>query len=108
MDDVVPALPAPAADDATPSALAGGLQQLLMGSDAETELVRALVSYRLRLTGRALRAATFLYAYGLGNELNVILALRRHLASSKELVAALDAVALKKFMGRLEVKLGGS
>lgn len=89
-------------------AAADGLAALMAGGDAETELVRAVVSHRLRLSGKALRAATFLSSYGLDKELGVILTLRRHLGSSKELVAALDAVALKKFMGRLEIKLGGS
>jgi hypothetical protein len=103
VDHVVDDLPGMGASPAGP---AGGLGALMMGSDAETELVRAIVSHRLRLSGRALRAAVFLNAYGLAEELALILTLRRHLGSAKELVASLDSVALKKFMSKLEIKLG--
>lgn len=89
-----------------PVTVESGLAALMMGADAETELVRGVLAHRLRLSGRALRAATFLQAYGLTAELNTILVLRRHLGSSRELVQAIDAVALKKFMSRIQVNLG--
>lgn len=84
----------------------GGLAGLLSGADAEAKLVEGLLAHQLILTSRSTKALAFLYAYGLGDMATVICDLRRYHQRPSGLVKALDAVALKGFMGRLEVMLG--
>lgn len=85
----------------------GGLSQLLAGSDAESMLVSGILDHHLQMDSAALRAAVFLQAYGCADLLELILGLRRYQSSMKPLVQATEAIALKRFMGQVNINLGG-
>lgn len=83
-----------------------GLASILSGSNAEAELVKGLLNHQLVLTSRATAAAAWLYSYGLGDLVQYVLELRKYHQRPSGLARALEAVALKSFMGRLQVQLG--
>ncbi len=88
------------------TASGGALSQLLSGSDAQSELVRGLLDHQLVLTSRSTKAMAFLYAFGLADLADRIKELRRYHQRPAGITKALDAIALKEFMGQLQVQLG--
>lgn len=104
--NVPPAVPLSQALPGGAPAGVTGLASILSGSNAEAELVKGLLAHQLVLTSRATTAAAWLYSYGLGDLVQYVLELRKYHQRPNGLARALEAVALKSFMGRLQVQLG--
>lgn len=107
LDDLAVMVPADGLGAGPGSAGGAGLEDLLSGADAESMLVDGLLRHMLRMSARSTRAAVFLMSMGLEKELRFILEMRKHQQSPGEIRKSLEAVALKKFMGQVNVSLGG-
>lgn len=82
------------------------LNDILSGADAEAMLVEGLLGHMLKMDEQAIRAAVFMMHFGMAEELAFILKMKAHQESPRQLAQALDAVSLKKFLGKMDIVLG--